>query len=119
MGKLRLMQPVLRSLAPKIAYTQDARATDKRIIPPAIFKRWYKTARWQKLRWSTFVRDLFTCQMCGKVEANTRFLVADHRKPHRGDERLFWDPANIQTLCADPCHNTHKQKLEQQQAMRG
>lgn len=62
---------------------------------------------------ATLTRDLFTCQMCGRIEANTSALVADHRKPHRGDERLFWDPANLWTLCKSPCHDKHKQREEQ------
>lgn len=71
----------------------------------------YKTARWQRLRWSTLVRDDFTCQMCGRVGAAPE-LVADHRKPHRGDEGLFWNADNLWTLCANPCHNRHKQSEE-------
>lgn len=78
------------------------------------WKRLYKTARWQQLRMRVFIRDLFTCQDkdCGRIEGDTSQLVADHIKPHRGDERLFWDEANIQTLCK-PCHDTKKQKEEQ------
>jgi hypothetical protein len=26
---------------------------------------------------------------------------------------LFWDEANLWTLCASPCHSKHKQRLEQ------
>jgi 5-methylcytosine-specific restriction endonuclease McrA len=55
---------------------------------------------------------LFRCQMCGKLEGDTSKLHADHRRPHRGRPNLFWDPDNIQTLCADPCHNTHKRRME-------
>ena len=73
----------------------------------------YRTARWFKLRWSILTRDLFTCQMCGRLEADTSKLVADHRRPHRGDLALFWDPENLWTLCASPCHSKHKQRLEQ------
>ena len=77
------------------------------------WRKWYKTARWQKLRWSILVRDLFTCQWlgCGLVEADTSQLVADHRDPHRGDERLFWEPRNLWTLCK-PCHDSRKQRVE-------
>lgn len=80
--------------------------------PP--WHRWYKTARWARLRLDVFLRDLFTCQMpgCGRLEGDTSQLVCDHIKPHRGDERLFWDKANLQTLCK-PCHDRLKQKEEQ------
>lgn len=40
-----------------------------------------------------------------------RFLAVDHRKPHRGDEALFFDPENLQTLCPDD-HDQNKQRLE-------
>lgn len=78
--------------------------------PP--WRAWYKTARWQELRLKVFGRDLYTCQMkgCGRVTAHP---VCDHIKPHRGDERLFWDEANLQTLCPT-CHDTIKQSEEQQ-----
>lgn len=56
---------------------------------------------------------MFTCKMCGRTHGNTSKLVADHKQPHRGNSRLFWDRDNLQTLCADPCHNTVKQREEQ------
>jgi 5-methylcytosine-specific restriction endonuclease McrA len=73
---------------------------------------WYKTVRWQRLRWSILKRDGFTCQMCGRVNGKTSELVADHRTPHRGDEALFWDENNLWTLCKSPCHDKHKQRQE-------
>lgn len=79
--------------------------------PP--WKAWYKTARWQALRWSCLIRDGFTCRKCGRLEGNSSKLVADHIKPHRGNPDLFWDPDNIQTLCAEPCHSSIKQAEEQ------
>lgn len=74
----------------------------------------YNTARWRKLRLSIFQRDVFTCRMpnCGRLEGDTSQLVCDHRVPHRGDVSLFWDEANLQTLCK-PCHDGIKQKSEQ------
>ncbi len=76
------------------------------------WRRWVKTARWQRLRWSVLVRDLFTCQKCKRIETDTSQLVADHKTPHRGDERLFWDDANLQCLCKT-CHDVVKQTEEQ------
>lgn len=72
----------------------------------------YSTARWRRLRWAVLVRDLFTCQMCGRLEGNTALLVADHAKPHRGREALFWDADNIRCVCK-PCHDGEKQRQEQ------
>jgi 5-methylcytosine-specific restriction enzyme A len=46
-----------------------------------------------------FKRDHYTCQCgCGLLEGDTSLLVCDHKIPHRGDERLFWDEDNLQTL---------------------
>jgi 5-methylcytosine-specific restriction protein A len=78
------------------------------------WKRWYNTSRWRALRLKIFLRDLFTCQMagCSRLEGDTSKLVCDHVKPHRGNEALFWDEANLQTLCK-PCHDKAKQREEQ------
>jgi 5-methylcytosine-specific restriction protein A len=81
-------------------------------MPP--WKRWYNTARWRALRLRIFLRDLYTCQNpdCGRLIGNTALLVCDHIIPHRGDERLFWDETNLQTLCK-ACHDSIKQREEQ------
>ena len=83
------------------------------------WRKWYNLARWRRLRLTVFRRDLFTCQMpaCGRVEGNTSLLVADHRRPHRGDPQLFWDDTNIQTLCK-PCHDGVKQAEERRRGGR-
>lgn len=65
---------------------------------------------WQKAR-EGFLRSHPLCvmhQQRGKVEAAT---VVDHIKPHRGDQKLFWDQANWQPLCK-PCHDSFKQRQE-------
>jgi 5-methylcytosine-specific restriction protein A len=60
-----------------------------------------------------FLRDLNTCQCgCGLTEHDTSQLVCDHRIPHRGDECLFWDETNLQTLYK-ACHDGTKQRAEQ------
>lgn len=74
--------------------------------------RWYKTARWQRLRWLVLVRDMFTCRKCRRIESDTSKLVADHIEPHRGNEALFWDETNLQCLCK-VCHDKTKQAEEQ------
>ena len=70
----------------------------------------YKTARWQRLRWRVLLRDAFTCQWqgCGRVFADTSQLVADHIVPVRVDPSRIWDEANLQCLCK-ACHDGHKQ----------
>ena len=109
-----MLRPRLSTLAPRLraAVPGDRVAFDReRDRQP--WRRWYKTARWQRLRWAVLVRDRFTCQWpgCGRVEANTSQLVADHRRPHRGDEALFWAEGNLQCLCK-PCHDSLKARAE-------
>jgi 5-methylcytosine-specific restriction protein A len=78
---------------------------------PAGWRAWYKTARWQRLRWQVLVEGQFRCARCGTLEGDTAQLVADHIEPHRGDAGLFWDQGNLQVLCA-PCHAGPKQAEE-------
>lgn len=79
------------------------------------WRGWYKLARWkavpQGMRWRALVRDMFTCQMCGRLESDTSQLVADHKVPHRGDPALFWSDANVWCLCKT-CHDSTKQRQE-------
>lgn len=49
------------------------------------------------------------CSMC--LPRINEAKVIDHRIPHRGNERLFWDEANWQPLC-EPCHNTKSARGE-------
>jgi 5-methylcytosine-specific restriction enzyme A len=110
MGRLSNLRPRLAAQAPRLKRQTDPEGHSPAAEP---WRAWYSTARWRRLRSDVLLRDLYTCQMpaCGKVEPNTAQLVADHVVQHRGDERLFWDPANIQTLCK-PCHDRAKQRLE-------
>lgn len=117
MGKLTNLRPSLSTLRPTIGFG-DRTPTDNRLTPAPYWKQWYHTARWRRLRDAVLLRDMFTCQMCGKMQHDTSKLVADHKIPHRGRPHLFWNEANIQTLCADPCHNSKKQ-AEEAKAPRG
>lgn len=105
MAKLQMLKPLIGAIKPTLA-AQTSTARDD-------YRGWYKTSRWQKLRWSILVRDRFTCQMsgCGRVEPDTSLLVADHVIPHRGDVSLFWDDRNLQCLCKT-CHDSLKQSFE-------
>jgi 5-methylcytosine-specific restriction protein A len=117
MGKLKAIQPRLKPigsrLKPAMTREESEQQRHRNRDREQHWRKWYKTSRWQKLRWDVLVRDLFTCQMksCGRIEANTALLVADHKIPHHGDERLFWDRDNLQCLCK-PCHDRLKQAEE-------
>jgi 5-methylcytosine-specific restriction protein A len=73
--------------------------------PP--YKRWYKTARWQRLRAAQLYADPL-CSMCKpRIVAAT---VCDHVEPHRGDETKFWN-GPFQSLCKRH-HDSDKQRIE-------
>lgn len=53
------------------------------------------------------------CRLHGELGQVVAAGVADHTKPHRGDEAIFFDANNLQSLCK-PCHDAHKQAQEHQ-----
>jgi len=73
-------------------------------------RRWHHSPRMRKAR-LVFLAANPLCVFCarvGRVEAAT---VVDHKIPHKGDYKLFWDRDNWQGLCKQ-CHDRHKQALE-------
>ncbi|MNV39890.1 hypothetical protein D3C71_1314830 [compost metagenome] len=117
-SRLTTLKPKLSTLPPRLGrMAGDEQARHRERDANLEYRGWYKKARWQKLRMEVLKRDQFTCQMvgCGRIDANTSRLVADHKTPHRGDERLFWDEQNLQCLCK-PCHDKLKQKEERAQS---
>ncbi len=114
MAKLKNIRPRLATVAPRLGRAAGDESTRLRDRDRSVtWRSWYKTARWRKLRMDVLLRDQFTCQMkgCGRIEADTSQLVADHKVPHRGDETLFWSDKNLQCLCK-PCHDSKKQAEE-------
>lgn len=111
MGRLQQLKPRLTGPRPRLSSpTSEADRLAKR-DQTVEWRKWYKTARWQRLRWDVLVRDQFTCRRCHRIEGTTSLLVADHRIPHRGDPDLFWSAENLQCLCKT-CHDSAKQAEE-------
>lgn len=81
------------------------------------YKYLYNTKRWYRLRWHQ-LNDHPLCAMCQAVGRVTEATVADHITPHRGDEALFYDEENLQSLCKS-CHDGAKQQLEKSGTLRG
>jgi len=102
---LRVVRPAL------VPITQDARQRSRQRDRALAWRKLYKTARWQRLRWKILEQTLFTCAMCGKLEAATSQLSADHIIAHKGNEALFWDEGNLQCLCRH-CRDTVKKRME-------
>lgn len=111
MSRLKALRSALPSLPSNVAFAPQSEREYDRHRDQQHWRKWYHTARWKKLRWSVLVRDLFTCTRCERLENDTSQLVADHKRPHRGDEALFWDENNLTTLCK-PCHDGAKQAEE-------
>lgn len=82
-----------------------------------LYKHLYNTKRWYRMRWHQLSTHPLCC-MCARLEKITAATVADHIKAHRGDETLFFDPDNLQSLCK-PCHDGAKQQLEKSGTLRG
>lgn len=112
MGRLKALRPQVSPLVGTVSHLPTDGLDIERSRASGATKHWYNLARWRKLRLATFVRDRFRCQMCGRAEGRSSKLVCDHVKPHRGNEELFWDENNLQTLCKSPCHDKHKQMIE-------
>ena len=84
--------------------------TDYRSAEAAQYRKLYKTQAWKATRRQQLQQEPL-CRMCmaeGRVTAAT---VVDHVTPHKGDRVLFFDAANLQSLCA-PCHDGAKQEQE-------
>lgn len=82
----------------------------------AVHASLYKTARWKHLRVAALHRHRGRCQACGiqcrgNGQRDRTAAVVDHITPHRGDETLFYDEANLQVLCK-ACHDGGKQRHE-------
>lgn len=44
------------------------------------------------------------CAICEADGRTTAATMTDHKVAHKGDKRLFWDPANHQSSCG-PCNS--------------
>lgn len=67
-------------------------------------------AHWRKAR-AEHLSCHPLCVMCTSRQIVTAATVVDHITPHRGDYILFWDRANLQSLCKR-CHDSDKQREE-------
>jgi HNH endonuclease. len=120
MGRLKTIKPRLGSLPPRIGHAAGDEAARLRERDKSVaWRAWYKTERWQRLRREILKRDGFTCQQTGVLcigkHPAPNSPVVDHIKPHHGDERLFWDPNNLQCV-SKAYHDSEKQKQERAQA---
>lgn len=69
--------------------------------------KWYRSARWQKLRKAQLSRHPY-CQCPHHKNHRIPADTVDHIQPHKGDPKLFWSTANLQSL-TKRCHDAAKQ----------
>ena len=70
----------------------------------------YKRKRWLDLRERQLMQEPL-CRFCLATEEVTAAEVVDHIKKHEGNEALFFDPDNLQSLCRHH-HDSAKQAME-------
>ncbi len=58
---------------------------------------------WQSAR-TAYLAEHPLCRSCRQAGRVAEATVVDHIVPHRGDQRLFWDITNWQSLCKR-CHD--------------
>ena len=67
-------------------------------------KKWHKMYTY---RWSLYskrrLREYPWCESCKKSGVMELATITDHIVPHKGDDRMFWDKNNHQSLCTH-CH---------------
>lgn len=73
------------------------------------YQRGY-TKKWQKARADYLAAHPY-CVECEKQGRRTLATDVDHIIPHRGDQKLFWDQSNWQSLCHS-CHSIKTIKEE-------
>lgn len=113
--KLKTLKPRLRSAARQIGVKRTNATRDQRREAEKPWRKWYRTARWRKLREQVLKRDLYRCRqtnvmLTGRANAPDSPVV-DHIIPHRGDPDLFWDIDNLQAV-AKSWHDGEKQRQE-------
>jgi len=114
MAKVSTLKPLVGKMKPLLPTMRDTRDTAAG-ANVALYRTWYKSARWQKLRQQVLTRDLYTCQQTGVMltggpnEPNSP--VVHHKIPHRGDERLFWQMDNL-TSVSKAWHDSEAQSQE-------
>jgi 5-methylcytosine-specific restriction enzyme A len=100
---MKMLRPL--TAPPRKQGPQRSRQGDERA-------RLYQGRKWRKLRaYILSVEPL--CRLCAARGYVTQATLVDHKAGHAGNWReRFYDPPNLQPLCAD-CHAT---KTQQEQA---
>jgi 5-methylcytosine-specific restriction protein A len=74
------------------------------------YQAWYRSKRWAKVRQQQLAKQPY-CQCPHHVGHKIPAQVVDHKEPHKGDARKFWDTRNLQSMTKH-CHDSFKQSQE-------
>ena len=74
------------------------------------WKHLYNTALWKALRLQQLTKQPL-CGYCEQQGRVTQANIVDHIKPHKGDEILFYNPSNLQSMCKQH-HDSTKAREE-------
>lgn len=102
----------VKTITPKVntAAKSDSKQSWRRGVESST-KRGYGY-KWQQRRKQFLQRpENVCCVYCARLGLTVVATVVDHIKPHRGDQELFWDENNWQSLCSS-CHSGIKQREE-------
>ena len=66
--------------------------------------------KWQRERLRHLAKHPL-CERCEKLGRALTAPVVNHRTPHKGNQRLFWDRSNWESLC-EWHHNSEAQRDE-------
>ncbi len=80
---------------------------DPRTTEAAEYRRWYKSARWKRIR-EQQLRQSPLCEWCIISELVEPATVVHHSTPHRGNEQAFFR-GPFTSLCKS-CHDKHGQR---------
>jgi 5-methylcytosine-specific restriction protein A len=69
------------------------------------WRQWYHTTAWRQLR-TVILQRVAVCPGLDGMPCGEPTTDVDHRVPHRGNPRLFWDPSNLDAYC----HQHHSVK---------
>jgi 5-methylcytosine-specific restriction endonuclease McrA len=83
---------------------------DSRSEEAQAWRHLYKSRAWRNGR-VIFLRQHPLCERCEAQKRTVAATVVNHRKPHKGDEVLFFSVANWEALCK-PCHDGPTQQIE-------
>lgn len=115
MPKLKTLRPKVSTIKPLIGRDPGEKARDKHREATQPWRQWYHSAEWKALRLQAFRRDKYLCQRTGELcigkGQQPNAPVANHKVPHKGDRKLFFSLANLETV-TKAVHDSLIQKEE-------